>query len=154
MGRGKLGKGGTSPRKKAILLVASKAEIVPTVMTLRVYLCVTILSHLLLNNILSTKLAIPAGFGLGSKAPQLTQSALMHSSVEIICNPTGEPKPVVRWRFGAAYLQSKGRFHISSNGNLRITNVTKSDSGEYICEASNTLGKASRTGFVNVVGML
>ena len=34
MGRGKLGKGGTSPRKKAILLVASKAEIVPTVMTL------------------------------------------------------------------------------------------------------------------------
>lgn len=95
--------------------------------------------------------AIPAGFGLGSKAPQLTQSALMHSSVEIICNPTGEPKPVVRWRFGAAYLQSKGRFRISSNGNLRITNVTKSDSGEYICEASNTLGKASRTGFVNVV---
>lgn len=78
----------------------------------------------------------------------------MHSSVEIICNPTGEPKPVVRWRFGAAYLQSKGRFRISSNGNLRITNVTKSDSGDYICEASNTLGKASRTGFVNVVGML
>lgn len=38
MGRGKLGKGGTSPRKKAILLIASKAEIVPTVMTLRVYL--------------------------------------------------------------------------------------------------------------------
>lgn len=38
MGRGKLGKGGTSPRKKAILLVASKAEIVPTVMTLRVNL--------------------------------------------------------------------------------------------------------------------
>lgn len=31
MGRGKLG-------KKAILLLASKAEIVPTVMTLRVYL--------------------------------------------------------------------------------------------------------------------
>ena len=104
--------------------------------------------------IFSTKLEVPAGFGPGSKAPQPAQSALIHSSFELIRNPTGEPKPVVRWRFGAAYLQSKGRFHISSSGNLRIPNVTKSDSGEYICEASNTLGKASRMGIVNVVGML
>lgn len=101
--------------------------------------------------IFSTKLEVPAGFGPGSKAPQPAQSALIHSSFELIRNPTGEPKPVVRWRFGAAYLQSKGRFHISSSGNLRIPNVTKSDSGEYICEASNTLGKASRMGIVNVV---
>ena len=72
--------------------------------------------------------------------------------MELICNPTGEPKPTVRWRFGPMLVQDSGRHRILSNGNLRISNVTKSDSGEYTCEVSNRLAKASRKGFLSVVG--
>ena len=97
---------------------------------------------------------IPAGFGPGSRSPKSTENALIRTSVEMTCNPTGEPKPVVRWMFGPMYLHSTGRFQILSNGNLRIRNVTKADTGEYTCEASNRLGKATRKGFLNVVGMI
>ena len=95
---------------------------------------------------------IPAGFGTGSRAPQSNLQALVHTNVELICNPTGEPKPTVRWRFGPMLVQDSGRHRILSNGNLRISNVTESDSGEYTCEVSNRLAKASRKGFLSVVG--
>ncbi|KAL9959422.1 hypothetical protein ACROYT_G032745 [Oculina patagonica] len=95
---------------------------------------------------------IPAGFGPGSKAPEPNTNALIHTSVELACNPTGEPKPVIRWLFnGLMYLKSTGKFQILSNGNLRISNVTKADTGYYICEASNRLGKATRKGHLNVL---
>lgn len=96
---------------------------------------------------------IPAGFGPGSKAPEPNTNALIHTSVELACNPTGEPKPVIRWLFnGLMYLKSTGKFQILSNGNLRISNVTKADTGYYICEASNRLGKTTRKGHLNVLG--
>ena len=95
---------------------------------------------------------IPAGFGPGSRAPQSNLQALVNTNVELICNPTGEPKPTVRWRFGPMLVQDSGRHRILSNGNLRISNVTDSDSGVYTCEASNRLAKASRKGFLSVVG--
>ena len=95
---------------------------------------------------------IPAGFGTGSRAPQSNLQALVNTNVELICNPTGEPKPTVRWRFGPMLVQDSGRHRILSNGNLRISNVTESDSGGYTCEASNRLAKASRKGFLSVVG--
>ena len=96
---------------------------------------------------------IPAGFGPGSKAPQPNIHALIHTSVELTCKPTGEPKPTIRWLFNDSMnLKSNNRFHITSNGNLRISNVTKADSGNYTCEASNRLGKAARKGHLNVLG--
>ena len=97
-------------------------------------------------------LEIPAGFGPGSRAPQSNLQTLVHTNVELICNPTGEPKPKIRWRFGPMLVQDSGRHRILSNGNLRISNVTLTDSGEYTCEVSNRLAKASRKGFLSVVG--
>ena len=96
---------------------------------------------------------IPAGFGPGSKVPQPNTNTLIRTSVELTCRPTGEPKPTIRWLFnGSLNLESNKRFRILSNGNLRISNVTKADSGYYICEASNRLGKAERKGHLNVLG--
>lgn len=95
---------------------------------------------------------IPAGFGPGSKVPQPNTNALIHTSVELTCRPTGEPRPTIRWLFnGSLNLKSNKRFRILSNGNLRISNVTKEDSGYYICEASNGPGKAERKGYLNVL---
>ena len=96
---------------------------------------------------------IPAGFGPGSIAPQPKINALIHTSVELTCKPTGEPKPTIHWLFnGSQNLKNNNRFRILSNGNLRISNVTKADSGYYICEASNRLGKAARKGHLDVLG--
>ena len=102
---------------------------------------------------LSIPSEIPAGFGPGSVVPQPNTNALIHTSVELTCRPTGEPKPTIRWLFnGALNVKSNKRFRILPNGNLRISNVTKADSGYYICEASNRLGKAQRKGHLNVLG--
>ncbi|KAK2571460.1 Neuroglian [Acropora cervicornis] len=85
---------------------------------------------------------IPAGFGIGSRPPLTNQKALVRSSVEFTCRPTGEPKPAIRWLFGAMQLEGTGRYRILPNGNLVIRNVTRTDSGEYTCEARNKLGRA------------
>ena len=95
---------------------------------------------------------IPAGFGPGSRTPETNQNALINTRVEITCNPTGEPKPTISWLFGAMHLQGNGKYRILPNGNLIIRNVTKDDSGEYTCKASNKLGEAYRKGFLNVLG--
>lgn len=105
------------------------------------------------NFFFSISSEIPAGFGSGSKAPQPNINALIHTTVELTCKPTGEPKPTIRWLFNDSLnLKSSKRFRILSNGNLRITNVSKADSGYYICEASNRLGKAARKGHLNALG--
>lgn len=49
-------------------------------------------------------------------------------------------------------LEGTGRYRILPNGNLVIRNVTRTDSGEYTCEARNKLARARRKGFLSVVG--
>ena len=109
----------------------------------------------MLFSFLSFPSEIPAGFGPGSKVPQPNTNALIHTTVELTCRPTGEPKPTIRWLFNDSLnLKNNNRFRILSNGNLRISNVTKEDSGSYICEASNGLGKAKRNGHLKVLGKI
>ena len=97
-------------------------------------------------------LEIPAGFGPGSRAPLYEQEALIHTTTELPCNPTGAPKPRVRWRAGFTYVTSGGRMKILPNGNLRIYNVSKADAKTYKCEVSNRLGSASKDGRLTVLG--
>lgn len=94
----------------------------------------------------------PAGFGPGSKAPE-DINKLIRSTVTLACNPTGNPKPIIRWRKGSTYLRKNPRYMFMANGNLRIFNLTRYDSGRYTCEVSNRLGSNSRTGRLNVQGL-
>ncbi|XP_058534759.1 contactin-4 isoform X3 [Ochotona princeps] len=64
----------------------------------------------------------------------------------IECNPKASPKPVYTWKKGRDVLRESDRITISEDGNLRIVNVTKSDSGSYTCIATNHFGTASSTG--------
>ncbi|KAK3732472.1 hypothetical protein QZH41_003777 [Actinostola sp. cb2023] len=91
-----------------------------------------------------------AGFGPGSKAPELILNKLVHSTVMLTCNPSGNPKPLVRWRKGSTFLRLSSRYHFFANGNLQIINVTKYDTGRYTCEVSNRLGSDSKSGILNV----
>lgn len=95
----------------------------------------------------------PAGFGPGSKAPEPIQNKLTQTDAIITCKPSGNPKPLVRWKKDGIYLAMSPRYRILAGGNLRIINVTKSDSGKYTCVASNRLGSDTRSGRLNVQGM-
>ena len=101
---------------------------------------------------------IPAGFGRGSTSPSNTH-VLIGGIAEISCNPTGSPKPTVRWRKLSEEdddkeVLSQGRFTILQNGNLRIKRVVSMDRGKYQCIVRNNLGSAIKVAELFVRGML
>ncbi|KAM4703888.1 neurotrimin isoform 1-T1 [Rhinophrynus dorsalis] len=55
------------------------------------------------------------------------------NNVSLICIATGRPEPVVNWR----YLSPKARGFVSEDEYLEITGITREQSGQYECSASN-----------------
>ena len=59
----------------------------------------------------------------------------------LFCNATGNPVPTVSWTKDGSPISSNSRISLSDdNKQLTITNVNRTDSGEYRCVASNSLG--------------
>ena len=56
------------------------------------------------------------------------------------CIATGFPSPIVKWTRMFSSLPKRRSF--PSVENLNIASTTKDDSGVYICEASNDIGRA------------
>ena len=99
---------------------------------------------------------IPAGFGPGSISPSNTH-VLIGGIAEISCNPTGSPKPTIRWRKLSeegddTEVVSQGRFTILPNGNLRIKRVVSVDRGKYQCIVRNSLGSGMKVAELFVRG--
>lgn len=63
-------------------------------------------------------------------------------NVTIVCNPEGAPKPTIQWSYNQMMIGNGGRYIVLQNGNLIITQVMKSDEGNYTCDASNRVGRA------------
>ena len=66
--------------------------------------------------------------------------------VTFTCNATGNPVPTIAWTRNGSPLASTGNSRISlslDQKQLTITNVNKTDSGEYRCLANNNLGDAT-----------
>ena len=64
-------------------------------------------------------------------------------NVTLLCDVSGIPPPMVSW------IKVGG--DISINGSkLVITNISRSQAGEYKCEASNLCGNTSETATVEV----
>ena len=64
-------------------------------------------------------------------------------NVTISCNADGNPVPTISWTRNGSPLDTSNNSRISfSEGKkqLNITNVSRTDSGEYQCVASNSLG--------------
>ena len=55
------------------------------------------------------------------------------TDVEVYCNVTGIPDPIVIWR-------NVKTCEIIEGNLLNITNITRAQAGEYKCTASNTCG--------------
>ena len=62
------------------------------------------------------------------------------------CNATGNPVPTISWTRNGYPLDRNINARISFSGRnqqLIIANVSRTDSGEYRCVASNSLGNAT-----------
>jgi len=64
--------------------------------------------------------------------------------VTLSCNATGNPEPTISWNRDGSPVDTSGRINFSDDKKqLTITNVSRTDSGEYRCVASNSLGNAT-----------
>ena len=62
------------------------------------------------------------------------------NNVTFTCNATGNPAPTFRWTKIGSVLTTDSRISLLSDGkHLTITNVTREDSGQYVCEATNNV---------------
>ena len=67
-------------------------------------------------------------------------------NVTLSCAVDGNPKPSISWTKDVSPVSAVGNPRISfgtDNNQLIITNVNRSDHGEYQCVASNTLGNTT-----------
>ncbi|KAM3729101.1 Hemicentin-2 [Dirofilaria immitis] len=62
---------------------------------------------------------------------------------QILCNVNGEPPPVVTWQRNGISIET-GMRYITENEMLRITDARSSDSGLYVCVATNEAGTAQQ----------
>ncbi|XP_018562476.1 papilin isoform X2 [Anoplophora glabripennis] len=65
------------------------------------------------------------------------QTYNVESNIQIPCEVVGHPKPEVRWYKDSIPVSTSDRVKFSDFNTLIILNVTKADSGHYVCEATN-----------------
>ncbi|EDO29925.1 predicted protein [Nematostella vectensis] len=76
------------------------------------------------------------------------QTELEGNEVSLNCNTSGIPAPSITWyRQDGGYMPAN---HRVVNGDLIISNITKSLEGTYVCEAKNVLGARTKEATVSV----
>ena len=73
-------------------------------------------------------------------------------TITFTCNATGNSAPTFPWTKIGSVLTTGSRISLSSDGEqLTITNVTREESGQYVCEATNNVTTAqSNSATLNV----
>ena len=83
---------------------------------------------------------------LFSDHPEITARPQVKTTTEgdnvtLSCNTTGNPVPTILWTINGSPVDTRDNPRISfSRQQLIITNVSRTDSAEYRCAASNSLG--------------
>ena len=72
--------------------------------------------------------------------------------MNLVCKVSGQPTPTVTWRKAVGHMSNE-RSRVF-NGRLEITNVTKTEGGDYICLAKNNLNEDSAHTQVIVLELL
>ena len=82
-----------------------------------------------------------------SVPPELTtypinQTKIEGENVTFTCDATGNPEPIFLWAKDGAAVNTTLRIGFSSDiKQLFIKNVNRTDSGEYVCRATNYIGE-------------
>jgi len=64
--------------------------------------------------------------------------------VSLSCDAVGNPPPTISWTRDGSPVDTSGRISLSADKKqLTITNVSRTDRGEYLCVANNSLGNAT-----------
>uniref|UniRef100_UPI00398F7BE4 contactin-5-like n=1 Tax=Pristiophorus japonicus TaxID=55135 RepID=UPI00398F7BE4 len=66
------------------------------------------------------------------------------------CKPQSSPKASISWMKNERPLREAERVTISEGGTLRLSNVTRADTGSYTCRAQNVFGVSFSSGTVYV----
>lgn len=85
------------------------------------------------------------------KPMQTTQRAAIQGNVTLVCNPEGAPRPKIQWYQNGFAIGKDGRRDVLENGNILVTMLSKSDEGNYTCEATNRLGRTLGYTFLYIV---
>lgn len=72
-------------------------------------------------------------------------------SIELPCIASGYPNPTIRWLKDGRPLPADSRWTRRLTG-LTISDLRLEDSGNYICEVTNSFGSKEVTGHLNVIG--
>ena len=71
------------------------------------------------------------------------QTVMEGHNLTVVCNAPGIPAPMVTW------IKVGGDMTVNGS-ELVFTNISRSEAGEYRCEASNECGNASETATIEV----
>ncbi|XP_041032797.1 carcinoembryonic antigen-related cell adhesion molecule 5-like isoform X1 [Carcharodon carcharias] len=83
--------------------------------------------------------------------PSVSQTLESNGTVTLNCNVSGD-SPSIRWIKDGLYLQYNDRMNVSlDNHTLKITAVNRSDSGNYQCEAYNSVSNKTSDAFFLIV---
>ena len=93
-------------------------------------------------------------YSVGASIIQKPSSVVVEEGhkVSLVCQATGQPTPTVTWRKAVGHMSNE-RSRVL-NGKLEITNVTKTDGGDYICSAKNIINEDSAHTLVMVFEQL
>ena len=96
-------------------------------------------------------LQIPSPTGTPRINTPVIHSVVQTDSVAtLVCNATGLGLTYT-WLFNARPLQETSRSALNGE-NLTITGITFSDTGDYVCTASNKAGNVSQVHSLTVIG--
>ena len=63
------------------------------------------------------------------------------------CNAIGNPVPTISWTKDGSVITRSSRINFSADKRqLTVTNMSRADSGEYLCVAKNSLGSDTSSG--------
>ena len=80
--------------------------------------------------------------------------AAQGGNITIPCRPEAAPTPDITWTRNGQQIGLDGRYSVSIDGTLHVTQVNFVDQGQYVCKANNVYGESQSATSVLVYGEL